>query len=79
MTNEAYQSDEDVANAAAKRASLNDDIILCENTLYAQSPEPVLVAGSLPPNGDARSHGMFYCSIERVFCRAQLCYSTTWR
>ena len=37
-TNEGHEYESDVTSV--NRASANDDITLCENTLYAQSPQP---------------------------------------
>jgi len=57
-SNEGYETDAAAVNAV-DRASVNDDITLCENTLYAQSPEPLLVPGISPLQDNGRPTRMF--------------------
>jgi len=57
-TNDAYELDEATVQPV-NRASMSDDITLCENILYAQDPHPQTVPGNSPPHDDERSQGVF--------------------
>jgi len=60
--NDAFEPDD---SGARKHASvMSNDVTLCENTLYAQSPEQVQVPGATPLYHDANAHGM--CLVSNV-------------
>ena len=52
--NEAFVQDASVVNRSS-----DDDITLCENTLYAQTPQPQLVpCAYVPLHEDDKAHGI---------------------
>ena len=60
--NDAFEPDE---SAGGKHASvMSNDVTLCENTLYAQSPQQTQVPGATPLYHDANAHGM--CLVSNV-------------
>ena len=58
-TNEAYQPDA-AAVSPGNVSSMDDDndITLCENTLYAQSAPPEPIPGNPPPHDVGNAPGM---------------------
>ena len=56
------------------RASTDDDITLCENALYAQTPQPQLVpCAYVPLQEDANAHGM--CTVQRTDSLSRFSYN----
>jgi len=71
MSNEAYVSDAAIVTAG-NRSSMDGDITLCENILYAPRSQSPLAAGSPPPHDVANAHGI--CFI--YWLSSVLLYST---
>jgi len=80
VSNEAYEPDAAAgANSPGNRSSVNGDITLCENTLYARSPEPLSVTGNPLQHNVRKEPGAwafltFFCFIDRwVICQVVNC------
>ena len=77
MSNDAFEPDA-AAVSPGNRSSMDVDITLCENTLYAQSPEPPLVTGSPPPHGVGNAQGIeLFCFTAPLTVSSSVANSAT--